>query len=40
MEEEVVNKKAEEDNKKKRTSLKSIMGGDILATDFISRQNK
>lgn len=34
MEEEVVNKKAEEGKKKKRTSLKSILGGDILATDF------
>lgn len=34
MEEEAVNKKAEEGKKKKRTSLKSILGGDILATDF------
>ena len=30
MEEEVVNKKTEEGKKKKRTSLKSILGGDIL----------
>ncbi len=34
MEEEVVDKKTEEGKKKKRTSLKSILGGDILATDF------
>lgn len=34
MEEEVVNKKTEEGKKKNRTSLKSILGGDILATDF------
>ena len=32
--EEAVNKKADESKKKKRTSLKSILGGDILATDF------
>ena len=38
MEEEAVNKKAEEGKKKKRTSLKSILGGDILATDFFRRQ--
>ena len=31
MEEEAVNKKAEEGKKKKSTSLKSILGGDILA---------
>ena len=30
----------EEDKKKKRTSLKSILGGDILATDFFRRQTK
>ena len=30
MEEEAVNKKAEEGKKKKRTSLKSILGGDCL----------
>ena len=29
--EEAVNKKADESKKKKRTSLKSILGGDILA---------
>ena len=40
MEEEVVNKKTEEGKKKKRTSLKSILGGDILATDFFRRQTK
>ena len=40
MEEEVVNKKTEEGKKKKRTSLKSILGGDILATDFFRRQNE
>ena len=40
MEEEVVNKKTEEGNKKNRTSLKSILGGDILATDFFRRQTK
>lgn len=40
MEEEAVNKKAEEGKKKKRTSLKSILGGDILATDFLRRQTK
>lgn len=34
MEEEIVDKKTEEGKKKKRTSLKSILGGDILATDF------
>ena len=33
-------KKAEEGKKKKRTSLKSILGGDILATDFFRRQTK
>ena len=30
----------EEGKKKKRTSLKSILGGDILATDFFRRQTK
>ena len=40
MAEEAVNKKAEEGKKKKRTSLKSILGGDILATDFFRRQTK
>ena len=40
MEEEAVNKKAEEGKKKKRTSLKSILGGDILATDFFRRQTE
>ena len=40
MEEEVVNKKTEEGKKKNRTSLKSILGGDILATDFFRRQTK
>ena len=35
-----VNKKAEEGKRKKRTSLKSILGGDILATDFFRRQTK
>ena len=40
MEEEAVNKKAEEGKKKKHTSLKSILGGDILATDFFRRQTK
>ena len=39
-EEEVVNKKTEEGKKKNRTSLKSILGGDILATDFFRRQTK
>ena len=40
MEEEVVNKKkAERGQKKKRTSLKSILGGDILAMIF-RRQTK
>ena len=34
-EEEVVNKKTEEGKKKNRTSLKSILGRDILATDFM-----
>ena len=38
--EEAVNKKADESKKKKRTSLKSILGGDILATDFFRRQTK
>ena len=38
MEEEIVDKKTEEGKKKKRTSLKSILGGDILATDFFRRQ--
>ena len=38
--EEVVNKKTEEGKKKNRTSLKSILGGDILATDFFRRQTK
>ena len=40
MEEEVLNKKTEEGKKKNRTSLKSILGGDILATDFFRRQTK
>ena len=42
MEEEAVNKKAEEGKKKKRTSLKSILGGDILATDnrYASQQQQ
>ena len=40
MEEEVVNKKTEEGKKKNRTSLKSILGGDILATDFFRRQDR
>ena len=39
MEEEVVDKKTEEGKKKKRTSLKSILGGDILATDFFGRRS-
>lgn len=39
MEKETVNKPAEK-GKKKRTSLKSILGGDILATDFFRRQTK
>ena len=38
--EEAVNKKADESKKKKRTSLKSILGGDILATAFFRRQTK
>ena len=38
--EEAVNKKADESKKKKRTSLKSILGGDILATDFCRRRTK
>ena len=29
-----------EDVKKKRSSLKNILGGDILATDFFRRQTK
>jgi hypothetical protein len=29
-----------EDVKKKKSSLKSILGGDILATDFFRRQTK
>ena len=29
-----------EPKKKKRASLKSILGGDILATDFFRRQTK
>ena len=36
MEEEAVNKKAEEGKKKKRTSLKSILGGDILSPQTFS----
>ncbi|WP_071147425.1 FtsL-like putative cell division protein [Bacteroides ihuae] len=33
-------KEAIKDRKKKGTSLKSILGGDILATDFFRRQTK
>lgn len=32
--------KRTEDKKSKKTSLKSILGGDILATDFFRRQTK
>lgn len=40
MEEEVVNKKTEEGKRKTDTSLKSILGGDILATDFFRPSNE
>ena len=39
-EEAVVNKKTEEGKRKNHTSMKSILGGDILATDFFRRQTK
>ena len=41
MEEKKINKNEnKEPKKKKRASLKSILGGDILATDFFRRQTK
>jgi uncharacterized membrane protein len=41
MEEKQVNEKTEKAKKaKNRTSLKNIIGGDILATDFFRRQTK
>ena len=41
MEEKKINKNDNKDpKKKKRASLKSILGGDILATDFFRRQTK
>ena len=41
MEEKKINKNEDKDpKKKKRASLKSILGGDILATDFFRRQTK
>ena len=41
MEEKKINKNEDkEPKKKKRASLKSILGGDILATDFFRRQTK
>lgn len=41
MEEKQINEKAEKAKKaKNRTSLKNIIGGDILATDFFRRQTK
>ena len=36
MEEEIVDKKTEEGKKKKRTSLKSILGGDIRSEEHTS----
>lgn len=40
MSEEAANKETEKNKKRKLTSLKSILGGDILAADFFRRQSK
>lgn len=41
VEEKQINEKTEKAKKaKNRTSLKNIIGGDILATDFFRRQTK
>ena len=41
VEEKQINEKTEKAKKaKNRTSLKNIIGGDILATDFVRRQTK
>ena len=39
-EKKITKNETKEPKKKKRASLKSILGGDILATDFFRRQTK